>query len=85
MSCLWLTLYFPLDGVPEEVTVNPSSSLRQNGELQPLKDVDRGKKLPKLKNKLDERVLISKDSQEAAFLAQAAAKASTSRAEVNGE
>ena len=67
------------------MTVNPSSSLRQNGELQPLNDVDRGKKLPKLKNKLDERVLINKDSQEAVLIAQAAARAGTSRAEVNGE
>ena len=46
---------------------------------------DRRNKLPKLKNKLDERVMITKGSNEAAILAKAAARVPISGAQLNGE
>jgi len=65
------------DGVPEDVAVtNHENSNRP---------MERGNSLPKLKSKLDKRVLIGKDSKEAAILAKAAARAQTSNGQINGE
>ena len=66
-----------IDGVTEDVAVtNHENSNRP---------MERGNSLPKLKSKLDKRVLIGKDSKEAAILAKAAARAQTSNGQINGE
>ena len=66
-----------IDGVPQDVAVtNHENSNRPIG---------RGNSLPKLKSKLDKRVLIGKDSKEAAILAKAAARVQATNGQINGE
>ena len=81
-----ILIFFLQDGVPQEVTVNsmpaPNNSENLSGSNRPL---GASNKLPKLKNKLDKRVLITKDSNEAAILAKAAARVQNSNAQMNGE
>eukprot|EP00794_Sanderia_malayensis_P017473 gene17473-19220_t len=67
------------DGIPNEVTVNRSTS-----KLDSLPEAGDKKKLPKLKNDLQKRVMIEKNSMEADVLANAAARLTESRTAING-
>eukprot|EP00795_Rhopilema_esculentum_P013477 gene13477-4356_t len=73
------------DGVPQEVTVSSTSALRPEKTLEPLKEPTKRDKLPKLKNKLDKRVLINENSDLAAMIAKTAASVDDANAQVNGE
>ena len=76
-------MIFNTDGVPQEVTVNnaSASNIHENSS----RSIDGANRLPKLKNKLDKRVLITKGSDEAAILAKAAARVQSSIPQMNGE
>lgn len=72
--------------MPKDVAVNSSSTSLPSQNLEgPARLKERGNKLPELKNKLDKRIMITKDSNEAFILAKAAARVNSSNVQVNGE